>query len=209
MGGRSVGRIGLGLAGLRTTGMWGEPARRAAAVNTIRRAVELGIDLIEVPGPFGPWVDLVREAEPEGAVLAVRLTAAPAGGRRGRAAEELQAVVGRLGRHLRGSIAAVLAELPAVEDLREAGVEHLGVVVGARPPASASLLGDVAAVRGPWPAPRRVLEWCEQQGVPYLCSSARILDAGAHTVALLEPSGRAEIDRLYREAATPPAAAPG
>ena len=60
--------------------MWGEPARRPAAINTIRRAAELGVQLIEVPGPFGAWADLVREAEPEGAVIAVRLTGPAHGG---------------------------------------------------------------------------------------------------------------------------------
>lgn len=188
--------------------MWGEPSRRPAAVNTIRRAAELGVQLIEVPGPFGAWADLVREAEPEGAVIAVRLTGPPGGGG-SHPVEALEVVQRRLGRYLRDNIGLVLADVSALDELRDGGIEHLGAVIGGRPLASLSLLDGTEAVRGPYPASRRVLEWCEDRRLPYIAETSAILHSGEHTIGLLQPSGRAEIDRLYREAVTPPAATPG
>ncbi len=208
LGSSSVGRLGLGLTALRPTGMWGEPARRAATVNTIRRAVELGIGLIEVPGPFGPWADLVRDAEPEGVPIVVRLTG-PAGGRGSHPVDDLEVVQRRLGRHLRAGIVMVLADVAALEELRTAGVEHLGAVIGGRPLVSLSLLDGSGAVRGPYPPSRRVLEWCEERGLPYISGGSEAVGAGEHTIGLLEPTGRAEIERLHRDAVTPRAATPG
>ena len=45
-------------------GVWGEPADRAECVRTVRRAVELGVDLIDTADSYGPEVseDIIREA---------------------------------------------------------------------------------------------------------------------------------------------------
>ena len=201
----TAGRVGLSTAALRTTGMWGEPGRRAAAVRTIERAMELGIRLIEVPVPFGPWADLVRDADPDPdeVVLALRLTGADP-------ATALQVSARRLGRRLADRVAVVLVEAGMLDEIRAADQPlPSGAVVTAS--TSVSALGPVAAVRGPYPASRRTLEWCERRKVPYLCPDLRILAAGEATVALLQPTGRADMEHLWQSAgaATPPAARPG
>jgi aryl-alcohol dehydrogenase-like predicted oxidoreductase len=45
-------------------GIWGEPADRDEAKRVLRRAVELGVDLIDTADSYGPFVseDLIREA---------------------------------------------------------------------------------------------------------------------------------------------------
>ena len=45
-------------------GIWGEPADRAEAIRTLKRARELGIDFIDTADSYGPDVSerLIREA---------------------------------------------------------------------------------------------------------------------------------------------------
>ena len=58
-------------------GVWGEPADRAEAIAVLRRAVELGINLIDTADSYGPYVaeELIREAlhpYPAGLVFATK-----------------------------------------------------------------------------------------------------------------------------------------
>jgi aryl-alcohol dehydrogenase-like predicted oxidoreductase len=58
-------------------GVWGEPADRAQAIAVLRRAVELGINLIDTADSYGPYVseELIREAlhpYPKGLVIATK-----------------------------------------------------------------------------------------------------------------------------------------
>ena len=198
LAGRPVRRLGLSMAELRITGMWGEPTGRGAAIEAVRRAVQLGVEVIEVPFPFGPAADLVRDAGVPDAFLAVRLTAPVA---------SLDAVTVRLGRR-RPDL--VLAEPDLLAAIRSWPVP-LGVVRHdereaedeAAPPPGAQ------AVRGPFPPPPGLLEACEAAGIPYLAPAVEILDAGRLTIALPAPRTVAEVERVFGEAATPPAAGPG
>lgn len=57
--------------------MWGEPADRAEAIAVLRKAVELGINLIDTADSYGPYVaeELIREAlypYPDGLVIATK-----------------------------------------------------------------------------------------------------------------------------------------
>jgi pyridoxine 4-dehydrogenase len=63
-GDRAVRRLGYGTMQLTGPGVWGEPADRASAVAVIRRAVELGVTLIDTADVYGPYVtdSLIREA---------------------------------------------------------------------------------------------------------------------------------------------------
>jgi pyridoxine 4-dehydrogenase len=54
--GREVHRLGYGAMQITGTGVWGEPADRAECVRTVRRAVELGVDLIDTADSYGPEV---------------------------------------------------------------------------------------------------------------------------------------------------------
>ena len=72
-----VRRLGFGTMRLTGTGIWGEPADRAEAVAVLRRAVELGINLIDTADSYGPEVaeNIVAEAlhpYPAGLVIATK-----------------------------------------------------------------------------------------------------------------------------------------
>ena len=60
----SIHRLGFGAMRLTGPGIWGEPADRAEAIRTLKRARELGIDFIDTADSYGPDVSerLIREA---------------------------------------------------------------------------------------------------------------------------------------------------
>ena len=77
LGGRRVHRLGFGAMRLTGPGIWGEPADRAECVRVVRRAVELGVDLIDTADSYGPEVseDIIREAlhpYPDGLTIATK-----------------------------------------------------------------------------------------------------------------------------------------
>lgn len=59
-----VHRLGYGAMQLTGPGVWSEPPDRAQAIAVLRRAVELGINLIDTADSYGPYVseELIREA---------------------------------------------------------------------------------------------------------------------------------------------------
>ncbi|HEY2479138.1 MAG TPA: aldo/keto reductase [Solirubrobacterales bacterium] len=59
-----VNRLGFGAMRITGEGVWGPPADPAAAVALVRRAVELGVDLIDTADTYGPYVseELIAEA---------------------------------------------------------------------------------------------------------------------------------------------------
>jgi aryl-alcohol dehydrogenase-like predicted oxidoreductase len=59
-----VHRLGYGAMQITGTGVWGEPGDRDEAVRVLRRAVELGVTLIDTADSYGPAVseDLIAEA---------------------------------------------------------------------------------------------------------------------------------------------------
>ncbi len=60
----TVHRLGYGAMQITGDGVWGEPADRAECLAVLRRAVDLGVDLIDTADSYGPFVseDLIREA---------------------------------------------------------------------------------------------------------------------------------------------------
>jgi aryl-alcohol dehydrogenase-like predicted oxidoreductase len=62
--GRTVHRLGFGAMRLTGQGIWGEPADRAECIRVVRRAVELGVDLLDTADSYGPYVseEIIREA---------------------------------------------------------------------------------------------------------------------------------------------------
>jgi pyridoxine 4-dehydrogenase len=72
-----VHRLGFGAMQITGRGVWGEPADHAEAIAVLRRAVELGIDLIDTADSYGPEVSerLIAEAlhpYPAGLVIATK-----------------------------------------------------------------------------------------------------------------------------------------
>ncbi|HEY0357687.1 MAG TPA: aldo/keto reductase [Mycobacteriales bacterium] len=59
-----VTRLGFGAMRITGKGIWGPPADHDEAIRVLRRAVELGVDLIDTADSYGPSVseDLIREA---------------------------------------------------------------------------------------------------------------------------------------------------
>src|SRR5438067_1955860 len=73
----TVYRLGYGAMQLTGPGVWGEPDDRAQAIAVLRRAVALGVDLIDTADSYGPYVseELIREAlhpYPRGLVIATK-----------------------------------------------------------------------------------------------------------------------------------------
>ncbi|WP_258803877.1 aldo/keto reductase [Pseudarthrobacter sp. NS4] len=60
----TVHRLGFGAMRIVGDGIWGEPADRVAAVDVVRRAVELGVDFIDTADSYGPNIseEILAEA---------------------------------------------------------------------------------------------------------------------------------------------------
>ena len=60
----TVRRLGFGAMRITGEGIWGDPPDREEARRVLRRAVDLGVDLIDTADSYGPFVseDLIREA---------------------------------------------------------------------------------------------------------------------------------------------------
>jgi pyridoxine 4-dehydrogenase len=59
-----VNRLGFGTMQLTGPGVWGQPADHNESIRVLRRAVELGVNLIDTADAYGPFVTdaLIREA---------------------------------------------------------------------------------------------------------------------------------------------------
>jgi pyridoxine 4-dehydrogenase len=73
----TVRRLGFGAMRITGDGIWGPPKDRDGAIATLRRAVELGINLIDTADSYGPYVseELIAEAlhpYPEDLVIATK-----------------------------------------------------------------------------------------------------------------------------------------
>jgi aryl-alcohol dehydrogenase-like predicted oxidoreductase len=64
LGDLTVNRLGYGAMRVTGKGVWGPPTDREAAIATLRRAVELGVNLIDTADSYGPYVseELIAEA---------------------------------------------------------------------------------------------------------------------------------------------------
>jgi aryl-alcohol dehydrogenase-like predicted oxidoreductase len=77
LGELTVHRLGFGAMRITGTGIWGEPADRDECVRVLRRAVELGVDLIDTADSYGPYVseEIIHEAlhpYPDGLIIATK-----------------------------------------------------------------------------------------------------------------------------------------
>jgi pyridoxine 4-dehydrogenase len=72
-----VNRMGYGAMRITGTGVWGAPADKSAALATLRRTIELGVNLIDTADSYGPGTseELIAEAlypYPAGLVIATK-----------------------------------------------------------------------------------------------------------------------------------------
>jgi hypothetical protein len=187
LGGHTISRLGVSLVELQARGMWGEPANRGLALAAIRTAIELGAGLIEVPVPFGPAADLVREIGSRKIFVVARLTGEVV---------DVDVLRHRLGRRPN----LILAEERLLDEMSEWDIP-LGALVGPR--TESVIYRPIAAVRGPYPALTRMVDRCELEGVSYLAPSPNVLSAGELTVAVPPISSVRDVERVFAEAATP------
>jgi pyridoxine 4-dehydrogenase len=73
----TVNRLGYGAMRITGPGVWGPPADKPAALATLRRAIELGVNLIDTADSYGPGTseELIAEAlypYPAGLVIATK-----------------------------------------------------------------------------------------------------------------------------------------
>jgi len=73
----TVNRMGYGAMRVTGTGVWGPPADKPAALATLRRSIELGVNLIDTADSYGPGTseELIAEAlypYPAGLVIATK-----------------------------------------------------------------------------------------------------------------------------------------
>lgn len=77
IGDKRVHRLGFGAMRITGKGVWGPPKDRKEAINVLRRAVDLGVNLIDTADSYGPHVseELIAEAlypYPKGLVIATK-----------------------------------------------------------------------------------------------------------------------------------------
>jgi aryl-alcohol dehydrogenase-like predicted oxidoreductase len=77
VGDLTVHRMGFGAMRVTGPGIWGDPPDRERAKGLLRRAVELGVDIVDTADSYGPHVseELIAEAlypYPEGLVIATK-----------------------------------------------------------------------------------------------------------------------------------------
>jgi pyridoxine 4-dehydrogenase len=73
----TINRMGYGAMRITGPGVWGPPADKAASLETLRRAIELGVNLIDTADSYGPGTseELITEAlypYPAGLVIATK-----------------------------------------------------------------------------------------------------------------------------------------
>ncbi|RKN38762.1 aldo/keto reductase [Streptomyces hoynatensis] len=189
-----VRRLGFGAMNLTGPGVWGEPRDYEEAIRVLRRAVELGVTLVDTADSYGPEVSerIIRQAlhpYPAGLVIATKAGFARTGPGRwhplGRP-EYLRQQAELSLRHLaleridlfqlhRIDPRVPLADqLGALAELRQEGkIRHLGLSeVSVEQVRQAREIAPIATVQNRYSlADRRwedVLEYCEAEGLGFL-----------------------------------------
>lgn len=189
-----VARLGFGAMRITGAGIWGAPADRGECRAVLRRALELGVTLIDTAEAYGPFTseELIAEAlypYPEGVVIATK-----AGfDRPGPGKWEMNGRPERLREGVEGSLRRLKLEridlwqlhridpkVPADEQLdavrqfqREGLVRHVGLSeVDVAEIERARTYFDVVSVQNKYNLAERewdgVLEYCEREGIAFI-----------------------------------------
>lgn len=190
----TVNRLGYGAMRITGPGIWGPPADREAALATLRRAVELGVNFIDTADSYGPDVseELIAEAlapYSHGEVITTKVgwtrhgpgiwqhNASPT--------HIAEAVEGSLKRlrleridvyqlHVPDPAVSFDASVEAIARLKEAGkVRHVGLSnVTLEHIKRAQKIVPIVSVQNRYSFSDRewdyVLDYCEQQGIAFL-----------------------------------------
>lgn len=189
-----VNRMGYGTMRLVGEGAWGEPADHAEALRVLRRAVELGVNLIDTADAYGPEIAerLIAEAlhpYPSGLVIATKGGVTRQGPAKtefvGRAGYLIQCVEMSLRRlkldciplyqlHRIDARTPVEESLGALKRMQEAGkIRHLGVSeMTAAQIEQARAVVEVATVQNRYSLVERkheeVLAHCQRHGIGFM-----------------------------------------
>ena len=188
-----VHRLGYGAMRITGPGIWGQPADPEQAKAVLRRAVELGVDLIDTADSYGPFVseDLIREAlHPyDGVLIATKGGLTRHGpdqweqvGRPEYLRQCVEMSLRRLGVEQIGlwQLHRIDAQVPleeslgAVQELQQAGkIRHIGLSeVSVAEIEQARAVVDVVSVQNLYNVGNRqseqVLEHCEREGIGFL-----------------------------------------
>lgn len=189
-----VHRLGYGTMRLVGDGAWGDPADPAEARRVLRRAVELGVDLIDTADAYGPEIAerLIAEAlhpYPSGLVIATKGGITRQGPSKteyvGRAGYLIQCVEMSLRRlkverielyqlHRIDPRTPLEESLGALRQMREQGkIRHIGLseVTPAQIREAQKIVPIVSVQNRFSLADRRheeTLNWCEQRGIAFL-----------------------------------------
>ena len=188
-----VTRLGFGAMRITGPGIWGSPKDPETAKAVLRRAVELGVDLIDTADSYGPYVseDLIREAlHPyDGVLIATKGGLTRHGpdqweqvGRPEYLRQCVEMSLRRLGveqiglwqLHRIDSQVPLEDSLGAVKELQQAGkIRHIGLSeVSVAEIEQARKVVDVVSVQNLYNLGNRqseeVLQHCEQEGIGFL-----------------------------------------
>jgi pyridoxine 4-dehydrogenase len=189
-----VVRLGFGAMRLTGPGVWGEPSDREEAVRVLRRAVELGVTLIDTADSYGPYVseELIREVlhpYPERLVIATKAGFVRTGpgewhpvGRPEYLRQEAEMSLRRLGLeridlfqlHRIDSQVPLDEQLGVFAELQHEGkVRHIGLSeVSVEQVRTARAIAPVATVQNRYNlvdrASEDVLDYCEAEGLGFI-----------------------------------------
>jgi pyridoxine 4-dehydrogenase len=190
----TVHRLGFGAMRITGPGVWDEPRDRGEALRVLRRAVELGVDLIDTADSYGPYVseELIREAlhpYPAGLVIATKAGLVRPGpgrwepvGRPAYLRQECEMSLRRLRLeridlfqlHRIDPLVPAEEQVGELRDLQcEGKIRHIGLSnVGVEEVERARRVADVVSVQNRYNLVDRdaepVLEHCERHGLGFI-----------------------------------------
>ncbi|HEX8430375.1 MAG TPA: aldo/keto reductase [Longimicrobium sp.] len=190
----TVNRLGFGAMRITGQGVWGPPRDHAEAIAVLRRAVELGVNLIDTAESYGPHVseELIREAlhpYADGVIIATKGGLDRPGpdqwdpnGRPERLREELEGSLRRLGldRIDLYQLHRIDPQVPADEQfgalagfVSEGKVRHIGLSeVTVEEIEHARRFFPVVSVQNRYNMADRewepVLDYCEREGIAFI-----------------------------------------
>ena len=219
LGDRPVHRLGFGAMRLTGPGIWGPPQDPAECLAVLRRAVELGVDLIDTADSYGPYVseELIRQAlhpYPERLRIATKAGLVRTGpgqwapvGRPAYLRQECEMSLRRLGvdvidlfqLHRIDPLTAAEAQFEELRKLQEEGkVRLIGLSnVSVADIEAARQIVPVATVQNPYNVLERrsedVLEHCEREGIGFIPYFPVVRGDAADTGAVADVAGEAGV----------------
>jgi aryl-alcohol dehydrogenase-like predicted oxidoreductase len=194
LGDLTVHRLGYGAMRITGQGIWGPPKDHDAAIKTLRRAVELGVNFIDTADSYGPNVseELIAEAlspYPKGLVIATKggwERVGPAQWTHNASPKHLEeAVEGSLKRlkldridvyqlHIPDPAVSFTASMEALEKLRQQGkIRHLALSnVTLEHLQRAQKITTIVSVQNRYSFADRewdfLLDYCEKNGIAFI-----------------------------------------